>query len=242
MAERSVHDGDVLHVVAELRVDVRPERIPAGRRRGARIAAARIARCPTRAPQYFAGDPRNANRARDPFLAGRLVQSRQPDLLQRRPDARQRRSSSTRSAATAIGAARRPGMWRRAERRSHRARRSIPTDFCRSSSRTSTTARSRSASRATRAAGSGISAPSTAATRSTFTIDNSANVSLGNASKTSFDAGELDVRSIDDDARSLPRSANAVASAASRRARRASFAPTSTRSPPAIRIRIATAA
>ena len=53
-----------------------------------------------------------------------------------------------------------------------------------------------------------------------FTIDNSANVSLGNASKTSFDAGELAASTIDDDVRSSPRGADAVATAASRRARR----------------------
>ena len=89
--------------------------------------------------------------------------------------------------------------------------RSIQTDFCRSSSPTSLTARS-SVGLKGEANGWKWDLGTVYGSNSfAFGIDNSANVSIGNASATSFDAGQVDVRSVHDDARSVPRSEGAVA-------------------------------
>ena len=180
---RSVHD------VVELRVVVR-------RKTDSCSSAARCANradkshAPRHAPAVLRRRSAQRERARDAFLAGRLVQSRHARLFLNAGQTSARRRALWRSAGTAV--ARRVGRHvASSERRSHRPRdlsgRLPPVHQVRHRRCVAAVGLKGDAARLD----SGTSARCTAETRSQFTIDNSANVSLGNASKTSFDAGKL---------------------------------------------------
>ena len=129
---------------------------------------ARIARSPTRGQQYFAGDPRNANRRRRSIIwQGDSYNHDEPAFFNAGTDVRQRRRALRIRRATASVAARRPGFWRRAN--DDRTVRAIYPDgflpFIKSEIADGSISGGLERRRA--AAGSGISAPSTAAMLST---------------------------------------------------------------------------